>query len=146
TVATLLSVSRAPSGSWARRVLGLYSQNLDGVQLYLAMARTLAQAAAARDDERPTVFYVDNHMRPYTGQQTVRKGWRMQDRRAVPGCSDYYVHDLDGRPVMRRSVPSHGSLTDVLLPIGEDLREAIGDDAKILLAFDRAGSYPGQLA
>jgi hypothetical protein len=48
-----------------------------------------------------SVYYVDNHMRPYTGKFTVRKGWRMQDKRARPGVSDYWVHDEDGRPVMR---------------------------------------------
>jgi hypothetical protein len=44
-------------------------------------------------------------MRPYTGKYTLRKGWRMQDKRAVPGVTDYYVHDEDGRPVCRVDAP-----------------------------------------
>jgi hypothetical protein len=32
---------------------------------------------------------VDNHLRPYTGEHVMRKGWRMQDKRAVPGTTDY---------------------------------------------------------
>ena len=38
--------------------------------VYLERTRT--------EDDVPAVFYVDNHMRPYTGKHTVRKGWRMQ--------------------------------------------------------------------
>jgi hypothetical protein len=63
------------------------------------------------------VFYVDNHLRPYTGQHVVRKGWRMQDRRVRPGVSDYYVHDADGRPLFRIDVPSHDSLAMWMMPI-----------------------------
>jgi hypothetical protein len=44
-------------------------------------------------------LYVDNHLRPYTGQHVIRKGWRMQDKRAVPGTTDYYVHDEEGCPL-----------------------------------------------
>ncbi|HTE54843.1 MAG TPA: hypothetical protein VK698_28515 [Kofleriaceae bacterium] len=105
---------------------------------YLAVARTAEGELA--------VFYVDNHMRPYTGDQVVRRGWRMQDKRVRPGSSDYYVHDEDGRPVLRVDVPSHDSLTKWLTPIAKDLRDGLGEEQRILLAFDRAGSFPEELA
>jgi len=102
--------------------------------------------AAREDEQAPAVFYVDNHLRPYTGQEVVRRGWRMQDKRVVPGASDYYVHDQDGRPVLRKDVPSNGPLTQFLTPIAKLLRLALGPTQKIVLAFDRAGAYPEQLA
>jgi hypothetical protein len=102
--------------------------------------------AARRGADEPAVFYVDNHMRRYTGKHTVRKGWRMQDRRVVPGTSDYYVHDEDGRPLFRIDVPSHDSLTTWLPQIAVRLREALGPSEQIVLAFDRAGSFPAELA
>jgi hypothetical protein len=51
-------------------------------------------------------------MRRYTGQEVVRKGWRMQDKRAVPGCSDCYVHDEDGP---WPHVPEHDQLCNTVL-------------------------------
>jgi hypothetical protein len=50
------------------RVAGAYVAIQEGMaKLYLAVA-------ASRD---VAVFYLDNHLRPYTGKFTVRKGWRM---------------------------------------------------------------------
>ena len=141
----LLRAAHAPSASWARRVLGKLAMKTGGARLQLAMAGHYLREASAAADGEPVVFYVDNHLRPYTGKHTVRKGWRMQARRVVPGISDYYVHDVDGRPILRKVVPDHLPLTSVLTSIGELLRLALPEDT-ILLVFDRAGSFPEQLA
>src|SRR5208283_1898770 len=84
--------------------------------------------------------------RPYTGKHVIRRGWRMQDKRVLPGTSDYYVHDEDGRPVMRVAVPSHGSLTEWLPRIARILRDAMGKGVQIVFAFDRAGAFPEHVA
>ena len=141
---SLLCASHAPSASWCRRVLGRLARDLGGARMHWAMAKeTIAHEQV--EGER-VVFYVDNHLRPYTGKQTVRRGWRMQDKRVLPGTSDYYVHDEDGRGVMRVAVPSHGSLTEWLPSLAHRLREVTGKDARIVLAFDRAGAYPEHVA
>jgi hypothetical protein len=141
----LLRALGAPSASWVRRVLHETADEHGGGRVHLAMAKRYAEEARGGDDE-PAVFYVDNHMRRYTGNKTVRHGWRMQDKRAVPGTSDYYVHDEDGRPLLRVAVPEHGALTDWLTPLGLRLREMLGEGQRILLAFDRAGAFATQLA
>ena len=145
TATLLLRVDHTPTASGLRRRLHRLAAEGGGRRLheamvgrYLAAARTEANALG--------VYFVDNHMRPYTGGHTVRRGWRMQDKRVRPGATDYYVHDEDGRPVLRVDVPSHGSLTQWLGPIGKQLRAGLGDDQRILLAFDRAGSFAEQLA
>lgn len=147
TAPLLLRTSRAPSESWVRRILKRY---VDGTgmatKLHLRMTGFYLGAAREADDDEPVVFYVDNHMRPYTGRFTLRKGWRMQDKRAVPGVTDYYVHDEDGRPVCRAEAPGHDALTDLLSPLAALLRGGLDERQRILLAFDRAGAYPGQLA
>jgi hypothetical protein len=56
------------------------------------------------------------------------------------------VHDEDGQPVFRVPVPSHDHLIEWLSPIGKRLRDALGPDEQILLAFDRGGAFPEQLA
>ena len=141
---TLLRAAGAPAASWVRRVLGRFARDGGGTRLHVQMAEQFARAA--RDDAGPTVFYADNHMRKYTGKHVVRRGWRMQDKRVRPGTTDYWVHDEDGRSVLRIDVPQHKPLTDFLSPIGKTLRDALGDEDRILVAFDRAGAFPVQMA
>lgn len=140
----LLLAGSAPSASWVRRVLHRFADDGNGAGFHLTVAGTLARAAAERDDV--AIFYVDNHLRPYSGQQVVRKGWRMQDRRAVRGTTDVYVHDVDGRPVFRFDCPQHDSLTSVLGPVAATLRVALGADHRIILGFDRGGAFPSAMA
>ncbi|MDQ3370936.1 MAG: hypothetical protein M3680_36420 [Myxococcota bacterium] len=143
--ATLLRAERVPTASGVRKLLyRLLEQTDGGAALERQMTERLL--ATTKHDGGPAVFYVDNHLRPYTGKQVVRKGWRMQDRRVLPGTSDYYVHDEDGIPVFRVAVPSHDSLATWLPPVAARLREALGDDEQIVLAFDRAGAHAELLA
>jgi Transposase DDE domain len=92
------------------------------------------------------VFYIDNHLRPYTGKRVIRKGWRMQDKRVRPGITDYYVHDEDGRPLLRVDVPSHDSLPFWMMHIVTHLRSIVGADDRVLMAFDRGGAFPETMA
>jgi hypothetical protein len=141
---TLLRSKGAPSASWTRRVLGKFA-DAAAVLFHLGTTVDLIQDAG-RGEQRRAIFYADNHLRPYTGKHTIRKGWRMQDKCVRPGVSDYYIHDEDGRPLMRVDVPSHGSLVQKLLPIGRFLQRSVGDEAKVLLVFDRAGAFAENMA
>ncbi len=153
----LLRADGVPTASWTRRILKHYLQARQkadraadlppgrGQQVQLRMMQSYLEAATEASGEA-AVFYVDNHMRPYTGKHTVRKGWRMQDKRARPGTSDYYVHDEDGRPLFRNTAPEHDSLSRWLSPVTQTLREALGKEQRILLAFDRAGAFPEALS
>jgi hypothetical protein len=140
----LLRNKTAPSASWVRRVLGKFADRA-AVMFHLGTSVDLIRDAA-RGEQRRAFFYVDNHLRPYSGKFTIRKGWRMQDKRVRPGVSDYYVHDEDGRPLLRVDVPSHGSLVQQLLPIGRFLKQAVGDDTIVTLVFDRAGAFGKSMA
>lgn len=144
TAPQLLRADHTPTASAVRRRLWRVAKE-HGAALMARMGQRYVDAARTGDDT-PAVFYVDNHLRPYSGDEIVRKGWRMQDRRVLPGTTDYYVHDEDGRPVFRIDVPSHDSLSQWLMPIAARLREALGPDERILLAFDRAGSYADDMA
>ncbi len=141
----LLRANGAPSESWVRRVLHRYAEDMGGAKMHLRMVGLYLERARA-EATAPAVFYVDNHMRPYTGRHTLRKGWRMQDKRVLPGATDYYVHDEDGRPVLRVDVPEHGSLTEYLTPTAATLRAGLGEAQRLLVAFDRGGAFPAQAA
>lgn len=146
---TLLRVLTAvPSESWVRSVLGRFAQ-ARGQALHLTTCFALIDQAQ-RDHDARAWFYVDNHMRPYTGKHVVRKGWRMQDKRVRPGSSDYWVHDQDGRPLLRVSSPSHEPMTERLRPIAHLLRDGLdhagAERTKVALVFDRAGAFPSEMA
>lgn len=141
----LLRSTHAPSASWVRRVLHELADAGGAVHLHLGMAGHWIREAQEQTS-RPVVFYVDNHLRPYTGKHVIRKGWRMQDKRVRPGTTDYYVHDERGRPVLRVDAPSHDSLPEHLFSIADTLRAGLGEPTRILLGFDRAGAYPETMA
>ena len=143
TAPALLRTPTCPSADWVRGTLHDFADD-GAARFHLGMAGRYLDAARA--DDGPAVFYVDNHLRPYTGQAVIRRGWRMQDKRVLPGTSDFYVHDEDGRPTLRTVAPSHPSLTEVLLEIADLLRAGLGDEQRILLAFDRGGAFPEVLA
>jgi hypothetical protein len=146
---TLLRVLTAvPSESWVRGILARFAK-ARGPALHLVTSFALIGQAEREHDDRAW-FYVDNHMRPYTGKHVLRKGWRMQDKRVRPGTSDYWVHDADGRPLLRVNSPSHEPMTERLRPIARLLRDALdhagAERTKIALAFDRAGAFPSEMA
>ncbi len=144
---SLLRASHCPSAPWVRSIFGRAAKEGGASRLHVDVASHFVAEAVERSREgRPVVFYVDNHMRHYTGKQTIRKGWRMQDRRARPGVTDYYVHDEAGRPVLRIDVPEHSHLTHWLPPLADILREALGPDERLLVAFDRGGTFAEHLA
>jgi len=142
TASVLLRATHCPSPSAVRGTIKKLAADFGAVAIPLTMLSTYV----ARAKDVDGVFYIDNHLRPYSGARVVRRGWRMQDKRVKPGITDYYVHDEDGRPLFRIDVPSHDSLTKWLGPITSLLRKAVGNDERVLVAFDRAGSFPEAMA
>lgn len=145
TSPVLLRAETCPSPPSVRQVMRDLADHLGAARFHVAMLGMYLRSPARTGDGRG-VYYVDNHLRPYTGKRVIRRGWRMQDKRVRPGITDYYVHDEDGRPLFRVDVTSHGSLTQWLAPIGTLLRRVVGEGERVLLAFDRAGAFPESMA
>jgi hypothetical protein len=140
-----LRAEACPSPPSVRHVMRDLADDLGATRFHVAMLAEYLRSPAHDGDERG-VYYVDNHVRPYTGKFVIRRGWRMQDKRVRPGITDYYVHDEDGRPLFRVDVASHDSLTQWLGPIGSLLRRVVGEGERVLLAFDRAGAFAESMA
>ena len=149
TAPLLLRTRRAPSSAWVRATLGNFADvdSQRGGRLMLHMlGHYLADDDRVTRDGAPYVVYIDNHLRPYTGKRTVRRGWRMQDKRVRPGVSDYWLHDEDGRPLYRIDSPSHDSLVHWLAPMARPVYLAAPDGLRVLFAFDRAGAFPSAMS
>src|SRR6266566_3318646 len=107
----------------------------------LALQRQLAAAMLAADAPGLHVYYVDDHFVPYEGAKPVAKGWNTKRRHAQPGRADTMVTDYHGRAVAFATGDPSG-LAATLPPVLAQLRQVTGEQAKILLGFDRGGSYP----
>ncbi len=107
----------------------------------LALQRQLAAAMLAADAPGLHVYYVDDHFVPYEGARPVPKGWNTKRRHAQPGRADTMVSDYQGRAVCFAAGEPSG-LSATLPPVLAQLRQVLGEQAKILLGFDRGGSYP----
>jgi hypothetical protein len=145
TAPLLLQTPAVPSPDALRAAMDDVAVDGGAIYLHLAMLRSYLTSDRHAEGEH-NILYIDNHLRTYTGKHVVRKGWRMQDRRVRPGCTDYYLHDEDGRPLFRVDVPSHDSLPVWMLNIVVNLRAMLGEAEPILLAFDRGGAFPEAMA
>ena len=107
----------------------------------LDLQARLAAAMLTADAPGLGVYFVDDHFVPYEGAKPVGKGWNTKRRHAQRGRDDTLVTDYHGRAVCFASGEPSG--LSVTLPGALDqLRALLGADAKILLGFDRGGSYP----
>lgn len=139
----LLRHNTVVGAAWVRKVLGRFAAEAALAFRAQVTARLLRRTSSGRER---VWLYVDNHGRRYTGKETIRKVWRMQDKRAVPGTTDYYVHDEDGHPLWRVTSKDHESLSAWLPRVLELARLVLGKEVEIILSFDRGGSHPETLA
>jgi hypothetical protein len=107
----------------------------------LTLQRQLAAAMLAADAPALHVYYVDDHFVPYEGAKPVAKGWNTKRRHAQPGRADTMVSDYLGRAVCFATGDPSG-LAATLPGALAQLRQVTGEQAKVLLGFDRGGSYP----
>jgi hypothetical protein len=133
----LAGIGRLPDPRTLRPRLAAIAGSCDP----LALQRQLAAAMLAADGPGLHVYYVDDHFVPYEGAGPVPKGWNTKRRHAQPGRADTMVTDYHGRAVAFATGEPSG-LSATLPPVLAQLRQVLGEQAKILLGFDRGGSYP----
>ena len=107
----------------------------------LALQRAFAAGMLAFDPAEDSVYYVDDHFVPYAGAKPVAKGWNTKRRHAQPGIDDTHLVDARGRAVVFGS-GEPTSLSSNLPGVLAQLREVVGEDAPVLLGFDRGGAFP----
>jgi DNA-binding CsgD family transcriptional regulator len=134
-VGPLAGLVRLPELRTLRPRLGEIAEACDPLRLQADLARAMINA------EAPLLglYFVDDHFVPYEGAQPVGKGYNTKRRTAQKGLADTVVTDYHGRAVCFVSGPPSG-LTKTLPAALSELRGVTGD-AKIMLGFDRGGSY-----
>jgi hypothetical protein len=133
----LAGIAALPELRTLRPRLGVIADGCDP----LALQRRLAAAMLAADAPGLHVYYVDDHFVPYEGAKPVPKGWNTKRRHAQPGRADTVVTDYQGRAVCFSAGEPSGLAATIPAALSQ-LRQVLGEQAKILLGFDRGGSYP----
>jgi len=88
-------------------------------------------------------LYVDGHMKLYHGKRAVPQIWNSQRRMPLPGIEQYFVNDLQGRPLLVVSQDVSGNLAKSLPTVIQAVRKVVGE-GRFTVIFDRGG-YDGQL-
>jgi transposase len=88
-------------------------------------------------------LYVDGHMKVYSGKRHLAEVWNSQRRMPLPGIEQYFVNDLQGRPLLVVSQEVSGNLAKSLPTVIAAVREVVGQ-RRFTVIFDRGG-YAGQL-
>jgi Transposase DDE domain len=117
--------------------LGVIAERVDA----LALQRAFAKALVSAGDEENQVFFVDDHFVAYSGARPLAKGWNTKRRHAQRGRDDTFVVDLAGRAICFSSGEPSG-LSKSIHGVVAELRAICGPDARLVLGFDRGGSYP----
>ena len=137
----VLGLDRAPEVKTIRRKIGQLAEQGKASDLLAALAKHhLAHHDA--DDQVGLVLYVDGHVRAYTGTAKVAKTHLARLRFPAPATVETWVSDAAGDPVLVVMAQPGASLASELRALLPALREAVGDDRRVLVGFDRGGWSP----
>jgi transcriptional regulator with XRE-family HTH domain len=128
----------APEVRTLRRKLVELSGSADAVLVMRELARTNLRLEPAWE----ALYYVDGHFIPYYGNLAVPKSRDPRSTRKVKGRTDTHVHDVNGRPLFYVSSPTNRQLVSLIPEVLEELLEVVGENADVILMFDRGGWSP----
>lgn len=106
----------------------------------IAIQTAFSKAMLDADEHPPEVFYADDHFITYWGKEPVGKGYNIRRHLAEPGRDDTFVVDDTWRAVCFASGEPRG-LSVTLPEVLGQLKEVVGD-RRVMVGFDRGGSYP----
>ncbi|MGH3522127.1 MAG: putative transposase [Mycobacterium sp.] len=106
----------------------------------MAVQRAFATAMLTADEHPPELFYIDDHFVSYWGKAPVAKGYNIRRHLAEPGRDDTFVVDDAWRAVLFASGEPRGLSVSLPEILGE-LRAVVGE-RRVMVGFDRGGSYP----
>jgi len=130
----LLGLDRAPEVKALRGKLAELGEQHKGEELMIELGKT-------RLESLPDVlgfFYLDGHVREYSGKGKLAKTHVAQKGRATKGTTDTWVHDTRGDPVFVVTSELNAGLTQVIKQVVLDIRKMVGD-RRFTLVFDRGG-------
>jgi hypothetical protein len=135
----VLGLSRAPEMKTLRNKLKELSGIKDRV---LSLMREMAKRRVTLIKEAVAFLYIDGHVRPYFGGKPLSKAHVAAMRISLPATTDYWVSDAKGDPVLVVTTEGNEAMTKALPSLLEEVRTAVGPEAKPTIVFDRGGYSP----
>ena len=138
----VLGLDRAPEVKTIRRKIGWLAAQGKAEELLLAMA---AHHLARHDSDTTAagvVLYVDGHVRAYQGTRKIAKTHAARLKFPAPATVETWISDGRGDPVLVVMAEPAASLASELRRLLPTLRQAVGDDRRVLVGFDRGGWSP----
>jgi transposase len=134
----LLGLDRAPEVKTLRRRLTRLAARHCAEQLGAELARL-------RVDQRGHLMgflYVDGHVRAYHGERTIAsRAYVARRHLAMPACTDYWINERSGDPLLVITGEVNAALTRALPRILRQVRELVGEQ-RVTIVFDRGGWSP----
>jgi transposase len=122
-----------------RRKLDELSQQRRAAQLGTLLAKHWLEVGVLN----ASYLYVDGHVKLYNGTRLVPEVWNSQRRMPLPGIVQYFVNDLQGRPLLVVTEDVRGNLAKSLPSVIAAVRKVVGE-LRFTVIFDRGG-YAGHL-
>ena len=135
----LLGLDRAPEMKTIRRKLLHLGDVLESTEAFL---RELVQRRVAARQQALGFLYVDGHVRVYSGKADLPKAHVARMRISMPATQEAWVNDAEGSPLFFVTQEAHGQLVSELPGVLAQVRDALGDDRRVTVVFDRGGWSP----
>lgn len=142
----VLGLDRAPEVKTIRRKIGHLAAQGKADQLLLAMAQHHLARHQQDTAEAAVVLYVDGHVRAYQGTRKIAKTHAARLKFPAPATVETWISDGRGDPVLVVMAEPAASLAGELRRLLPTLRQAVGDDRRVLVGFDRGGWSPALFA
>jgi len=137
----VLGLDRAPEVKTIRRKISLLAAHGKAEQL-LALMAAHHLAHHHHDLHTGVVLYVDGHVRAYQGTRKIAKTHATRLKFPAPATVETWISDGHGDPVLVVMAEPAASLAGELRRLLPTLRQAVGDDRRVLVGFDRGGWSP----
>jgi prepilin-type processing-associated H-X9-DG protein len=87
-------------------------------------------------------LYVDGHVRAYHGKRSIAKTYQTRTRIAGPATTDYWINDQKGDPLFVVTAEANAAMTQMLIPILQEVRKLLGTKRRLTIVFDRGAWSP----
>jgi len=142
----VLGLDRAPEVKTIRRKIGWLAGQGKAAELLLALAAHHLARYQQQVDTAGVLLYVDGHVRAYQGTRKIGKTHAARLKFPAPATVETWVSDGHGDPVLVVMAEPAASLAGELRRLLPTLRDAVGDDRRVLVGFDRGGWSPALFA
>lgn len=133
----LMGLDRAPEVKTLRRKLTRLAL-LGKAYEFLKM---LAHLRVKQQGQALGYLYIDGFVRAYHGKRKLSKAYVSRRRLAMPGMTDYWVHDQNGEPLFVVPSEANYGLAKMLKPVLVEIRSLVGK-RRATVVFDRGGWSP----